>query len=152
MLDRAKIPPIVLIVEDDLILRMRSVDIVEDAGYTPVEAVDADEALGILQSRSDIALLFTDIQMPGRTDGNVVATRAKQRWPGLPVIYVSVRPSSLKNEIGLCDAFLAKPFTAAAILTTAQRLLDARCNQRDIAARTEQVCSEPNRNVTLTTD
>ena len=51
MLDRAKIPPIVLIVEDDMILRMRSVDIVEDAGYTPVEAVDADEALGILQSR-----------------------------------------------------------------------------------------------------
>lgn len=61
--------PIVLVVEDEMVLRMRAVDIVEDAGFTPVEAVSADEALQVLESREDISLLFTDIQMPGSMDG-----------------------------------------------------------------------------------
>ena len=59
----------VLVVEDEMVLRMRAVDIVEDAGFTAVEAVNADEALSILESRSDISLLFSDIQMPGSMDG-----------------------------------------------------------------------------------
>ena len=53
--------PNVLIVEDEMMLRMRAVDIVEDAGFHPVEAVNADDALSILESRSDISLLFTDL-------------------------------------------------------------------------------------------
>ena len=52
-----------------MMLRMRAVDMVEDAGYTPIEALDADEAVAILESRSDIALMCTDIQMPGSMDG-----------------------------------------------------------------------------------
>jgi DNA-binding NtrC family response regulator len=59
----------VLVVEDEMVLRMRAVDIVEDAGFTAVQAVNADEALRILEARSDIALLFSDIQMPGSMDG-----------------------------------------------------------------------------------
>ena len=59
----------VLIVEDEMVLRMRAVDIVEDAGYNAVEAINADEALAILEARSDISLLFTDIQMPRSMDG-----------------------------------------------------------------------------------
>ena len=59
----------VLVVEDEMVLRMRAVDIVEDAGFTAVQAVNADEALAILESRSDISLLFSDIQMPGSMDG-----------------------------------------------------------------------------------
>src|ERR1700712_533208 len=73
--------PAVLIVEDELILRMRAVDIVEDAGFTPVEAVNADDALAILESRSDIELLFTDIQMPGSMDGLKLAYAVHERWP-----------------------------------------------------------------------
>ena len=61
--------PTVLIVEDEMLLRMRAVEMVEDAGFTPLEAVDADEALALLESRSDIELLFTDIQMPGSMNG-----------------------------------------------------------------------------------
>ena len=60
--------PNVLIVEDEMMLRMRAVDIVEDAGFHSVEAVNADEAMHS-GSRSDISLLFTDIQMPGSMDG-----------------------------------------------------------------------------------
>jgi CheY-like chemotaxis protein len=62
-------PYAVLVVEDDPLLRMHAVDIVEDAGFTAIEAKDADEAIAILEKRSDITLLFTDIQMPGSMDG-----------------------------------------------------------------------------------
>ena len=56
--------PNVLIVEDEMMLRMRAVDIVEDAGFRSVEAVNADEAMWILESRSDISLLFTEFRCP----------------------------------------------------------------------------------------
>src|ERR1700677_4438119 len=61
--------PNVLVVEDEMVLRMRAVDIVEDAGFTPVEAVNADEAIAILESRSDVDLLFKDINVAGRWAG-----------------------------------------------------------------------------------
>ena len=70
------IVPNVLIVEDEMILRMRAVDIVQDTGFNSVEAVNADQAISILESRSDISLLFTDIQMPGSIDGLKLAHRS----------------------------------------------------------------------------
>jgi CheY-like chemotaxis protein len=123
MLDRAKIPPIVLIVEDDMILRMRSVDIVEDAGYTPVEAVDADEALGILQSRSDIALLFTDIQMPGSMDGLQLAHAVYERWPQLKIILVSGQLKLSSAEIPRDSRFFGKPLVSAQMITEMQDMI-----------------------------
>src|SRR5580693_2370140 len=79
----------VLVVEDEMMLRMRAVDIVEDAGFMPVEAVNADDALAILESRSDIDLLFTDIQMPGTMDGLTLANAVHERWPLIKIILVS---------------------------------------------------------------
>jgi CheY-like chemotaxis protein len=70
----------VLVVEDEMVLRMRAVDIVEDAGFTAVAAVNADEAISILEARSDISLLFTDIQMPGSMDGLKLAHAVHDRW------------------------------------------------------------------------
>src|ERR1700757_5128584 len=81
--------PNVLVVEDEMVLRMRAVDIVEDAGFRSVEAVNADEAISILESRSDISLLFTDIQMPGSMDGLKLAHAVHDRWPSIKIILVS---------------------------------------------------------------
>ena len=69
----------VLVVEDEMVLRMRAVEIVEDAGFTAVEAVNADEALSILESRSDISLLLSDIQMPSSMDGLKLANDVNDR-------------------------------------------------------------------------
>lgn len=80
---------VVLVVEDELMLRMRAVDIVEDAGFVPIEAVNADEAIQILESRDDIAVLFTDIQMPGSMDGLRLAHLVHSRWPHIKIILVS---------------------------------------------------------------
>ena len=91
--------PNVLIVEDEMMLRMRAVDIVEDAGFHSVEAVNADEAMSILKSRSDISLLFTDIQMPGSMDGLKLAHTVHNRWPAIKIILVSgqVKPSEAEQ-------------------------------------------------------
>ena len=89
VIDHPCIPAVVLIVEDEMVLRMRAVDMVEDAGYTPLEAVDAAEAVVILESRSDVALMCTDIQMPGLMDGIGLAHAVHKRWPTIKILVVS---------------------------------------------------------------
>src|SRR5258705_10119217 len=88
-LDPPVVPAVVLVVEDEMLLRMRAVDMVEDAGYTSVEAVDADEAVAILGSRSDVAMMFTDIQMPGSMDGLKLSHTRPQSWRPIKIILVS---------------------------------------------------------------
>lgn len=67
--------------------------------------------------------MLTDIQMPGPVDGNVVAMKAKQHHPGVPVIYASGRPQSLKNKVEQPDVFVSKPYTAGTMTTIVKRLL-----------------------------
>jgi CheY-like chemotaxis protein len=109
-------PPVVLVVEDEMLLRMRAVDMVEDAGYTSVEAVDADEAVEILASRSDIALLFTDIQMPGGMDGLKLAHAVHERWPPIKIILVSGQMKLSKADIPAGSRFFGKPFEATEMI------------------------------------
>jgi two-component sensor histidine kinase/FixJ family two-component response regulator len=103
-------PPVVLVVEDEMVLRMRAVDVVEDAGFTPVEAVSADEAISILESRDDISLLFTDIQMPGTMDGLKLAHAAHARWPHIKIILVSGQVAVNEGDKPSDSKFFAKPF------------------------------------------
>ena len=99
----------VLIVEDEMVLRMRAVDIVEDAGYNPVEAVNADEAIAILEGRSDISLLFTDIQMPGSMDGLKLAHAVHDRWPAIKIILVSGQIKVSDADKPADSRFFGKP-------------------------------------------
>ena len=108
--------PTVLIVEDELILRMRAVDIVEDAGFNAVEAVNADEALAILDARSDIALLFTDIQMPGSMDGLKLAHALSNRWPPIKIIIVSGQIKLTEAETPINSRFFGKPLEATQMI------------------------------------
>jgi CheY-like chemotaxis protein len=121
--DHSSVPAVVLVVEDEMLLRMRAVDIVEDAGYTSVEAVDADEAVAILESRSDIALLFTDIQMPGSMDGLGLARSVHDRWPPIKIILVSgqVKPTSL--DIPPDSLFFGKPLEDEAMIAQLQSMI-----------------------------
>jgi CheY-like chemotaxis protein len=106
--DRSVIPATILVVEDEMMIRMSTVDMVEDAGYAPLEAVDADRAVAILESRSDIALMVTDIQMPGSMDGLDLARAVHARWPSIKIIVVS---GDLKQPIDLPaeSRFIGKP-------------------------------------------
>jgi two-component sensor histidine kinase/DNA-binding response OmpR family regulator len=117
--------PNVLIVEDEMILRMRAIDIVEDAGFNPVEAVNADQAISILESRSDISLLFTDIQMPGSIDGLKLAHAVHDRWPSIKIILVSgqVKPSDPERPAG--SRFFGKPLGVEQMIAELQAMVGA---------------------------
>lgn len=115
--------PNVLIVEDEMMLRMRAVDIVEDAGFHSVEAINADEAMSILESRSDISLLFTDIQMPGSMDGLKLAHTVHDRWPGIKIILVSgqVKPSDAERPVD--SRFFGKPLGVQQMIAELQSMV-----------------------------
>ena len=120
VLDHSAVPAVVLVVEDEMLLRMRAVDMVEDAGFTSVEAVDADEAVAILESRSDIALLFTDIQMPGSMDGLKLAHAVHERWPPIKIILVSGQLKLANIDIPADSRFFGKPLEAKEMIAEMQ--------------------------------
>ena len=123
VLDHPIVPAVVLVVEDEMLLRMRAVDMVEDAGFTSVEAVDADEAVAILESRSDIALVFTDIQMPGSMDGLKLAHTVHKRWPPIKIILVSGQLKPANVDIPADSRFYGKPLEAKEMIAELQSMI-----------------------------
>jgi two-component sensor histidine kinase/CheY-like chemotaxis protein len=117
--------PSVLVVEDEMVLRMRAVDIVEDAGFHPVEAVNADQAISILESRSDISLLFTDIQMPGSMDGLKLAHAVHDRWPSIKIILVSGQVTPTDAERPADSRFFGKPLGVEQMIAELQAMVGA---------------------------
>jgi two-component sensor histidine kinase/CheY-like chemotaxis protein len=113
----------VLVVEDEMVLRLRAVDIVEDAGFTAVEAVDADQALSILESRSDISLLFSDIQMPGSMDGLRLAHAVHDRWPSIKIILVSGHVKLSDADAPADSRFFGKPLDAKQMIAELQEMV-----------------------------
>lgn len=104
-------------------LRMRALDIVEDAGFTPVEAINADEAFAILEARSDIALLFTDIQMPGSMDGLKLARAVHGRWPTIKIILVSGQLKLSQSDIPSNSRFFGKPLVAKQMIAELREMI-----------------------------
>jgi CheY-like chemotaxis protein len=122
-LDHSRLPHVVLVVEDEMLLRMKVVDMMEDAGYVSVEAVDADEALVILQSRSDIALMLTDVQMPGSMNGLQLAHVVHARWPPIKIILASGQLKLSGSDIPLNSRFFGKPLRSDEIIEEMRQML-----------------------------
>jgi two-component sensor histidine kinase/CheY-like chemotaxis protein len=115
--------PAVLVVEDEMLLRMRAVDMVEDAGFSAVEAINADDALAILESRSDIELLFTDIQMPGSMDGLKLAYAVHERWPLIKIILVSGQLKLTDDDKPADSRFFGKPLDVKQMIAEMQDMM-----------------------------
>jgi CheY-like chemotaxis protein len=122
-LDHSRLPQVVLVVEDEMLLRMKAVDMVEDAGYISAEATDADEALAILQSRSDIALLFTDVQMPGSMNGLQLAHVVHERWPPIKIILASGQLKLSGSDIPQDSRFFGKPLKSDEMIAEMRDML-----------------------------
>ena len=114
---------IVLVVEDEMVLRMRAVDIVEDAGFTALEAINADQALAILEQRSDISLLFSDIQMPGSMDGLKLAFAVHDRWPDIKIILVSGRVNPSTEDKPAESRFFGKPIESEQMIAQLREMV-----------------------------
>ena len=104
--------PIVLVVEDEVLIRMFAVDVIRDAGFEVVEAADADEAIAVLESRNDIEVVFTDIHMPGPMDGMRLAAAIRNRWPPVKIIATSGRTDNFEKHLPAEGRFIPKPYDA----------------------------------------
>lgn len=105
-----------LVVEDEPLLRMMAVEVVEEAGFVALEAGNADEAVALLESRSDIALLFTDINMPGSMDGLKLAHAVRGRWPPIKILLVSGQVQLQPSQLPSSSRFVGKPYRPAAMV------------------------------------
>jgi CheY-like chemotaxis protein len=102
--------PVVLIVEDEFLLRMDAADMIGAAGFDVVEAANADEAIQILEARRDIAVMFTDVQMPGSMDGLKLARAVRGRWPPIKIVATSGRVHVSQTDLPEGGRFLPKPY------------------------------------------
>jgi CheY-like chemotaxis protein len=116
---------VVLIVEDEFLIRMDAVHMIEAAGFEVVEAESADEAILVLESRWDITVVFTDIQMPGSMDGLKLAAAIRGRWPPIKIVATSGLLNIREEDLPRGSRFLSKPYSPAQIVGTLRELTDA---------------------------
>lgn len=114
---------VVLIVEDEPLVRLVGADVLEEAGFDVVEAADADEALAILETRPDVRVLFTDINMPGSLDGLELAHLVHERWPEVRLLVTSGRFQLRNEDIPDQGQFVAKPYEPAAVVRKLRTML-----------------------------
>jgi CheY-like chemotaxis protein len=109
--------PIVLVVEDESLLRMHAVALIEDAGFDTVEAWNADQAVAILEARTDIRVVFTDIDLPGSMDGMKLAAAIRNRWPPIELILTSGYKAPGIDAIPARTVFFPKPYQDIEVLS-----------------------------------
>ena len=112
--------PLVLVVEDDVMLRLNAAMMLEDAGFDTVEAASADEAIVHLETNKHIRIVFTDIDMPGSMDGVRLAAAIRNRWPPIDLILTSGHVRVAERDIPERGYFLPKPYSSAQLISTIQ--------------------------------
>jgi CheY-like chemotaxis protein len=114
--------PVVLIVEDEPLIRMGAVDMIRTGGFDVIEAENADEAIVILEHRFDISVVFTDIQMPGSMDGLKLAAAIRGRWPPIKIVATSGLLKICNDGLPSGSHFLPKPYSASQIVGALREL------------------------------
>jgi two-component system, response regulator PdtaR len=114
--------PTVLLVEDEVLIRLMLAEELRAQGLQVVEASNAQEALTVLDSTLPVHLLFTDVRMPGEMDGVALARTARQRFPRLKLVITSSRRPREPIE-QVADAFLIKPYDVDGVVARVESLL-----------------------------
>ena len=118
-------PHVVLLVEDELLVRMTAADELEEAGFQVLEAANADVALKVLEARSaEVQVLFTDVHMPGSMDGMELAEQVHARWPHVLLLIASGYARPHPDEIPDHGRFIPKPYRAATLVRQISELMD----------------------------
>ncbi|MCG6115129.1 MAG: response regulator [Mesorhizobium sp.] len=105
----------VLVVEDEVLIRIDLVDFLSEEGFDVVEAANADEAVAILESDDNIQVMFTDVDMPGSMDGLKLSAAVRDRWPPVRIVVTSGHRAVELSELPEGSLFYAKPYLPAAI-------------------------------------
>jgi two-component system, response regulator PdtaR len=117
--------PVVLVVEDELLVRILQVDILREAGFRVAEAENADEAFDMLRSRSEIVAILTDVNMPGSLNGFEFAQLIKQGWPEVGVLVISGKTQPGPRDLPVGVEFVLKPVRPAALVERIRALVPA---------------------------
>ena len=116
---------VVLVVEDQPLIGMNTVDFITDAGFEALEAANADEAIEILQSRPEIRLVFTDVEMPGTMDGLKLVHFIRGRWPKVHLMVASGKVMVKENELPTGSKFFPKPYDDSEIIEHMKHMIAA---------------------------
>jgi CheY-like chemotaxis protein len=116
--------PVVLVVEDETLVRVTALAIIEESGFEAIAAGNGDEAIRAMETRSDIRAVFTDVQMPGQMDGIKLAEVIRDRWPSVALLVTSGKGQILESELPNGGRFLAKPYLPFQIETVLRELLE----------------------------
>jgi CheY-like chemotaxis protein len=114
---------LILIVEDEALVRMHGCDVLESAGFEVLEAGSADEAVKVLEEHADVHLLFSDIDMPGSMDGLELAALVHSRWPRIGLLITSGHRRPETSAIPQDGRFLAKPWQEGAVIQNVRSIL-----------------------------
>jgi CheY-like chemotaxis protein len=123
MFDR--IVPVILVVEDEALVRLAAVGTLEDAGFRIIEAMNGDQALELLAADSDVQLLFTDVTMPGTIDGFALARQVRHRWPHIAIMVASAKRVSQPDQLPAGSRFEQKPYSPETLVRHARELTSA---------------------------
>jgi CheY-like chemotaxis protein len=113
---------VVLLVEDEALVRIFASDILAEAGFRTLEACSADEALTVLEAKPDIVALVTDVKMPGSLNGFGLAHLVASRWPEIGIVVVSAHALPGQGDMPKHTLFLPKPYQPSALIDAVQRV------------------------------
>ena len=114
---------VVLIVEDEPLIRFNILDVLEDVGHVALEAGNADEAMVLLKARNDVDILFTDVNMAGSMDGIQLAKRVRAMRPNIGIIITSGMVRLDPMALPANAAFLPKPYMHDTLISTIDSLM-----------------------------
>ena len=114
---------VILVVEDEPLVRIFIADFMDEAGFKVLEAVDADEALTILKARPDVLAIISDVEMPrGSMNGFVLARTVREQWPGIGIVITSGRERPGPDELPEEVVFLAKPYLPDTVIQVIRQM------------------------------
>lgn len=117
---------VVVVVEDEVDIRLIVAEALADAGFDVHEAEHAAEAVSILQEHAaDIHALFTDMNMPGAMDGLALAHHSRSNWPWIALLIASGRPGPRTEHMPSASRFLPKPYHPDHVITHLREMLSA---------------------------
>jgi len=126
---KAKVKPrMALVVEDEVLVNVDVAEALRDDDVETLQAYTAEEALAFLEARSDICVVFTDVNLPGKIDGIALASEIQRRWPEIEVLVTSGRRLPRfdgDHLVKLHDRFVPKPYQAEAVARRIHDIIDA---------------------------
>jgi two-component system, response regulator PdtaR len=125
MQHRACSRPVVLVVEDDILLRWTATAIIEQTGFDVVEAGSGVEAMSVLEKRSDIRTVFTDVEMPGSINGLQLAHLIRTRWPSIGIMATSGQLRLREDDLPEGARFLHKPYAVEHLADALKELMQS---------------------------